>query len=158
MDKLTPQKRSENMGRIRSIDTKPELLVRKYLHSNGFRYRLHSHILPGKPDIVLSKYKAIIQVNGCFWHNHGCKYMRIPLSNSLYWETKLKRNSDRDDYNNNLLMELGWRVLIVWECAIKYASKDGLKKALEEIESWIKSDAEYGCIDATSIFPAIPPC
>lgn len=150
MDKLTPQKRSENMGKIRSVNTKPELLVRKYLYSKGFRYRLHSCELPGKPDIVLPKYKAVVQINGCFWHNHECKFMRIPLSNSDYWENKLKRNCDRDTHNNNLLEELGWRILIVWECAIKYASKDSLQKTLEGIESWINSDSKRGDITSTN--------
>lgn len=148
MDKLTPQKRSENMGKIRSVNTKPEVVVRKFLYSKGFRYRLHSSELPGKPDIVLPKYKAIVQINGCFWHKHECKFMRIPLSNSDYWENKLKRNSDRDARNNGLLVEQGWRVLIVWECAIKYASKESLKKTLEGIENWLKSDAEFGNIDS----------
>lgn len=150
MDKLTTQKRSENMGKIRSVDTKPEIVVRKYLYSLGFRYRLHSRVLPGKPDIVLSKYKAVVQINGCFWHSHLCKYMRIPLSNSEYWESKLQKNSDRDTYNNNLLMEMGWRVLIVWECAIKYASKESLQKTLEGIKSWINSDAKCGSIASTN--------
>jgi len=143
VDKLTSQKRSENMGRIRSKDTKPELIVRKYLYSKGFRYRLHSRMLPGKPDIVLPKYKAILQINGCFWHYHECKYMRIPLSNSMYWETKLQRNRDRDVVNNKILMEMGWRVLIIWECALKYASASSRIEILKKIESWVTSAQNY---------------
>lgn len=112
--------RSFNMSRIRSKDTRPELLVRRFLHSKGFRYRLHSKHLPGRPDIVLPRYKAAIFVHGCFWHSHGgCKTAHIPSSNQDYWINKLNRNMARDAEHQQKLQALGWRVLIVWECELK---------------------------------------
>lgn len=108
------------MSAIRSGDTKPEMIVRKYLHSQGFRYGLHNHKLPGSPDIVLRKYRTVIFINGCFWHGHkGCKYYRIPKSNVEFWETKINRNIERDAKNVAELAAKGWRVIIVWECELK---------------------------------------
>jgi DNA mismatch endonuclease (patch repair protein) len=131
------------MSRIGSADTKPEMLVRKFLFSKGFRFRLHSKNLPGKPDIVLKKYRAVIFVNGCFWHNHvGCRYAKIPDSNRDYWLPKLQRNKERDEEERNALLALGWRVLIVWECAIK--TKASREKALPEVESWLRGSDPVG--------------
>ncbi|MCB5287741.1 MAG: very short patch repair endonuclease [Candidatus Cloacimonetes bacterium] len=141
MDNLSKSERSINMSKIKSKNTRPEMLVRKYLFSKGFRYRLHSSKLPGKPDIVLTKFNAVIMINGCFWHNHGCKYMRIPKTNSLYWEQKLGRNKERDEKNLRLLKKGQWRVLIVWECAIKYSSDIDIQRLLELIVHWITTDA-----------------
>ena len=112
--------RSYNMSRIRSKDTKPEELVRKYLFSKGFRYRKNDVRLPGKPDIVLPKYKVVIFVNGCFWHGHdGCRYFVWPKNNSEFWKKKIVGNMVRDQKNYALLRELGWRVFVVWECELK---------------------------------------
>lgn len=112
--------RSYNMSRIRSKDTKPEIIVRKHLFSNGFRYRLHSKLLPGKPDIVLSKYKTVIFVHGCFWHSHeDCKHATIPKSNIDYWEKKIAGNVTRHLSVSNQLKTLGWKEIIVWECELK---------------------------------------
>lgn len=98
----------------------PEMIVRKYLHSKGFRFRLHDKKLPGKPDIVLAKYKTVIFVHGCFWHAHeGCKYFRAPESNTDYWSAKIKRNIVRDELGRKALEDKGWRVLVVWECELK---------------------------------------
>ena len=112
--------RSYNMSRIRSKDTKPEELVRKYLFSKGFRYRKNDVRLPGKPDIVLPKYKTVIFVNGCFWHGHqGCRYFVWPKNNAEFWKKKIGDNIQRDDKICSLLKELGWNVIVIWECELK---------------------------------------
>lgn len=108
------------MSRIRSKDTKPEELVRKYLFSKGFRYRKNDVRLPGKPDIVLPKYKTVIFVNGCFWHGHqGCRYFVWPKNNAEFWKKKIGDNIQRDDKICSLLKELGWNVIVIWECELK---------------------------------------
>ena len=112
--------RSYNMSRIRSKDTKPEELVRKYLFSTGFRSRKNDVRLPGKPDIVLPKYKTVIFVNGCFWHGHqGCRYFVWPKNNAEFWKKKIGDNIQRDDKICSLLKELGWNVIVIWECELK---------------------------------------
>lgn len=120
MDDLTEEQRKKNMQRIRSKDTKPEEIVRKYLFAHGFRYRKNDARYPGKPDIVLPKYKTVIFVNGCFWHQHeGCRYAAIPKTREEYWLPKLKRNKERDRAVVEQLHKSGWRVLIIWECEIR---------------------------------------
>ena len=119
-DVHTPKQRSYNMSRIRNKDTKPEELVRKYLFSQGFRYRKNDARLPGKPDIVLPKYKTVIFVNGCFWHAHeGCKYFVWPKNNADFWKKKIESNVARDAKNYQQLENLGWKVLTIWECELK---------------------------------------
>jgi len=119
-DVHTAAVRSFNMSRIRSKDTKPELLARKFLHKNGFRYRLHVKNLPGKPDIVLPKYKTVILVQGCFWHGHpNCKLFKMPASRTEYWETKISKNIANDLKTENLLIAAGYHVLKIWECEVK---------------------------------------
>ena len=115
----TPEQRSYNMSRIRSKNTKPEELVRKFLFSQGFRYRKNDARLPGKPDIVLPKYKTVIFVNGCFWHGHkGCRYFVWPKNNAEFWEEKITGNIQRDKHNHQLLANQGWRVIEIWECQL----------------------------------------
>ncbi|MBQ7974845.1 MAG: DNA mismatch endonuclease Vsr [Clostridia bacterium] len=129
MDNHTKEVRSYNMSRIKSIISKPEELVRKYLFSQGLRYRKNVKTLPGKPDIVLSKYKTIVFVNGCFWHGHkGCRYFVMPKSNTEYWNKKIDNNIKRDELVYQQLSELGWNILIVWECELK---KDKRENTLE---------------------------
>ncbi|HRO09573.1 MAG TPA: DNA mismatch endonuclease Vsr [Saprospiraceae bacterium] len=112
--------RSYNMSRIRAKDTKPELLVRKFLFANGLRYRLHNTKLPGKPDITLGKYHTVIFVNGCFWHGHqSCKYFVLPKTRSEWWKNKIKDTNARDRKSLEELKELGWNTMIVWECELK---------------------------------------
>ena len=119
MDSLSPTRRSANMSRIRSKDTKPEVLVRKVLHRLGYRYRLHRRDLPGVPDLVFPSRKKAIFVHGCFWHQHkGCVDGRLPLSRQDYWQPKLQRNVERDRENTTKLRISGWRVLKLWECDI----------------------------------------
>lgn len=113
------------MSQIRKTDTKPELRVRKFLFTNGFRYRLYNKKLPGNPDIVLPKYKAIIFVNGCFWHAHeGCKYNRLPKTRTEYWHPKILGNVERDKLNLKALKKLGWKTFVLWECDLKSASTE----------------------------------
>lgn len=120
MDNHSALERSYNMSCIKSINTKPEELVRKYLFREGFRYRKNVRNLPGYPDIVLAKYHTVIFINGCFWHAHkNCKSFVYPKSNQTYWKDKLKKNQERDQKNNLLLRRQGWKVLIVWECELK---------------------------------------
>ena len=120
MDTISPERRSEVMSRIRGKDTKPEMLVRRHLHAIGFRYRLHDSKLPGHPDIVLPKWNTVIFVNGCFWHRHeGCKLASTPKSNVEYWESKFRRNVERDKKEREELEKAGWRVIVVWECEAK---------------------------------------
>ena len=119
MDAFTQKKRSEIMSRIRSKNTKPELIVRKYLSSKGYKYRLHDQKLPGKPDIVLKRKKIAIQVRGCFWHGHSCKLANYPKTNRKYWKNKINNNKKRDRKNDKLIRKMGYKLIIVNECKIK---------------------------------------
>ena len=120
MDSLTKEKRSWNMSRIRSNDTTPELVVRSFLFRNGFRFRLHVKDLPGHPDIVLPKYRTVVEGRGCFWHRHpGCRQATMPSTNVEFWREKFKRNVDRDRNTEKQLKELGWNLIVVWECELK---------------------------------------
>lgn len=124
VDTLTPAQRSERMSRIRSANTKPEVALRKALHRLGFRFRLHGRRLPGKPDIVLPKYRTVIFVHGCFWHRHeGCKIATTPKTNTEFWVEKFSRNSLRDSATAEELKRSGWRVIIAWECDLGSAEK-----------------------------------
>lgn len=115
-----PEVRSYNMSQIKGKNTKPEILVRKFLHSKGLRFRLHDKKLPGKPDIVLKKYKTVIQVNGCFWHGHeGCKYFVIPKTRTEWWKEKINMTIKRDEEVKELMNSIGWKVFVIWECQLK---------------------------------------
>ena len=112
--------RSFNMSKIKGKDTKPEMLVRKFLHANGFRYRLHVKDLPGKPDVVLPKYKTVILIHGCFWHIHkDCKYFVVPKTKTDWWMEKLNRNVENDLISAMSLKKLGWKIITIWECSLK---------------------------------------
>ena len=120
MVSITPERRSWNMSRIRGKDTKIEVEVRKYLFAKGFRFRKNDKRFPGKPDVVLPKYKTVIFVNGCFWHMHeGCKQGRLPKSNLDYWREKLEKNVENDKLHEQQLMEMGWNTITLWECELK---------------------------------------
>ena len=128
MDTISSVRRSENMRRIKSKGMKPELVVRTVVHSMGYRYRLHSPDLPGKPDLVFRTRKKVIEVRGCFWHQHqGCSEAHIPKSRTDYWLPKLARNVQRDKANCKRLRALGWRVLVVWECEVDGAKDLSIK-------------------------------
>lgn len=133
MDHISRDHRSWNMSRIGSKNTKPEIVVRKFLYSSGLRYRLHVK-LPGKPDIVMRKRKVAVFINGCFWHGHnGCKYFRLPKTRIDYWEPKITGNIARDLKNYEALEKAGWRCMIVWECEIKRNPLERLDKLHSEI-------------------------
>lgn len=135
-DIKTKESRSYNMSRIAGKDTKPEELVRKYLFSKGFRYRKNVRKLPGTPDLVLPKYRTVIFVNGCFWHGHeGCKYFVWPKNNAEFWRQKIETNISRDQRKEAQLRDLGWNVLIVWECELRSAKKQA---TLERLENKLK--------------------
>jgi DNA mismatch endonuclease (patch repair protein) len=125
--------RSYNMSRIRSGNTKPEMIVRRYLFAQGFRYRLHVKQLPGKPDIVLHKYKTIIFIHGCFWHGHyGCRYYVVPKTRTDWWLDKISKNQVNDEQNVNKLMNAGWKILTIWECELKKAIREQTLFALKQ--------------------------
>lgn len=131
MDSVTPARRSEIMGRVRSRDTKPEMKVRQLIHSMGYRYRLHAKDLPGKPDIVFRKRKKVVFVHGCFWHRHSeCVLARIPKSRTVFWTKKLEANRQRDKRNADELQEMGWNILTIWECELHETEK--LKSKIKE--------------------------
>ena len=136
-DIFSSEKRSNIMSKISGKNTKPEILIRKFLFSKGFRYRINVKALPGKPDIVLPKYTTVIFVNGCFWHGHTCKKGRIPSSNTDFWKEKILNNKLRDKKNLDLLTELGWKVIIIWLCEINNISnrKIRFECLLEELKS-----------------------
>lgn len=126
--------RSRNMAAIRGKDTKPEVVLRRALFASGFRYRLHVRRLPGSPDLVFSKYRAVLFVHGCFWHRHeGCKYTTMPRSNEEFWRFKFQNNVGRDARNVDLLRDAGWRVGIVWECALKRS----VPETIDAISLWL---------------------
>lgn len=130
-DTLTPLQRSERMSRIRSRHTKPELWVRRMLHARGFRFRLHRADLPGRPDLTLPKYKAVVFVQGCFWHAHHCQKGRIPSTRPDFWKEKFEKNKRRDARNTRALRASGWRVLSIWECEL--ASPADRERAVERL-------------------------
>lgn len=130
-DRLTPAQRRLCMQHIHSKGTKPEMIVRQYLHAHGFRYRLHHDRLPGHPDLVLRKYRTCIFVNGCFWHGHeGCRYHSIPKTNTEFWTAKIEHNRERDREDIQKLKEMGWHTIIVWECQLKPAVREASLKSL----------------------------
>lgn len=123
--------RSYNMSRIKGKDTKPEMLVRKFLFANGYRYRLHDKKLPGKPDIVLPKYKTVIFIHGCFWHGHsGCKYYKVPQTNTEWWLNKINGNKVNDEKAVKALKKDGWKIITLWECDLKPAKVDQILHSL----------------------------
>ncbi len=136
VDKAT---RSRMMSGIRGKDTKPEIFIRKGLFAKGFRFRLHSRKLPGKPDIVFPRYKAAILVHGCFWHGHRCPLFKWPSSNSGFWRKKIDRNREVDKAAIKALSGLGWRVLTVWECAIKGPCRISQNNIIRKAGTWLRS-------------------
>ena len=137
-DHLSPEKRSWNMRRIRSRDTTPELRVRSLLHRAGYRYRIHVTRMPGKPDIVLPRYRTVVFVNGCFWHRHpGCRYATIPRSNTAYWREKFERTIARDETAHTTLRQNGWAVVVVWECQTRDA-ESLISLLCESLPQWTR--------------------
>lgn len=137
-DRRTPLQRSYNMSRIHGKNTSPELKVRRWLHGQGFRFRVNVRMLPGSPDIVLAKYRTCIFVNGCFWHGHkGCSKYTVPKTNVEFWKEKVARNQERDLINNQRLETMAWNIITVWECEL---TKSRLSETLYRVESEIKAN------------------
>lgn len=147
-DIVSPGKRSAMMRAVRSKDTKPELLVRRGLHVRGLRFKLHDASLPGRPDLVLPKWRTVVFVQGCFWHGHGCGYSRLPEKNREFWAHKIRANVARDEANKKSLAVAGWNVLEVWTCQLRKAGKSGLPDLLDQLADAIKgqgrADASEG--------------
>src|SRR5690606_10617592 len=131
------------MTAIRGTNTRPELLIRKELFARGYRYRLNDKRLPGKPDLVLKKYRAVIFVHGCFWHRHNCPLFKWPSTRAEWWKEKLEGNRLRDQRQLSELQELGWRTLVVWECALKGKLRLQPEGLFEQIEGWLLSDTSH---------------
>lgn len=127
------------MSGIRSKNTKPELALRKALHRRGFRYRLHGSDIPGKPDIVFRSRRAVIFVHGCFWHGHHCPLFRLPSTRPEFWENKIAANRKRDDFVRARLSDMGWRQLVIWECATRGKNADSLESVADRAAGWLRS-------------------
>jgi DNA mismatch endonuclease (patch repair protein) len=142
-DIVTSSVRSRMMAGIRATNTRPEIVVRHGLHRHGFRYRLHASGLPGKPDVVLTRHHAVVLVNGCFWHGHHCHLFRWPHSRKDFWKKKITRNRCRDTEVREALSQAGWRVLVIWECAIKGREKRPINDVLDEAADWIRKGGQW---------------
>ena len=143
-DIVTSTVRSQMMSGIRSKDTRNEKGVRKALHAAGFRYRLHRRDLPGTPDITLPRYRAVIFVHGCFWHGHDCHLFKWPATRPEFWVAKISGNQKRDQQARSSLMQLGWRQLVIWECALRGKHRMDFDNLLANVTNWIKSDLAEG--------------
>jgi DNA mismatch endonuclease (patch repair protein) len=141
-DVVDPATRSRMMAGIRSRNTKPEILIRSLLHRQGFRFRLHVRNLPGKPDMVFPRYRAVVFVHGCFWHGHDCPLFKWPGTRPEFWREKIGRNQNNDYRTRTALITAGWRVGIVWECAIRGAGKD-LGEVTRRLADWLHSDVPF---------------
>ena len=130
------------MSRIRGRNSLIELSVRKAMFSRGFRYRLHDKTLPGKPDMVFPRWRAVVFVHGCYWHGHDCALFRLPSSNREFWQTKIERNRARDARNISELNSLGWRIGVVWECALRNRGPKGLETVANRLSEWLKGKEE----------------
>jgi len=153
-DVLTPEQRRLVMSRIRGKNTKPEMLIRRGLHGRGLRYRLHGKGMPGKPDMVFPKYRTVVLVHGCFWHGHGCSLFKWPKTRAAFWKSKIDGNMERDVQVLTALNADGWRVLVVWECALKGKQRRDLAEVLDQAEVFIRGSrkpfaeiAEYESIE-----------
>lgn len=146
VDRLTPDQRRLNMSRVRAKDTRPEMIVRRLLHSLGFRFRLHRRDLPGRPDIVLPRYRAAIFVHGCFWHGHDCSLFRMPATRTDFWAMKIAANRRRDEDAVSRLHDIGWRSLLIWECALRGRGRLPEEKLTDRITAFILGHAPFGAI------------
>ncbi|MBK9169103.1 MAG: DNA mismatch endonuclease Vsr [Bryobacterales bacterium] len=138
-DVLTPAQRRLNMSRIHSKDTKPEMLLRRGLHAQGFRFRLHRRDLPGCPDIVFPRFRSVVFVHGCFWHGHNCRMFKLPTTRATFWAGKIHGNQARDVHAISELEAAGWRTLVVWECALRGPERRPVAEVLAQVSSWLLS-------------------
>ena len=153
-DIVSKEVRSKMMSCIRGKNTLPELLIRHGLFALGFRYRLHVKDMPGKPDLVFPKYKTALFINGCFWHRHDCKLFKAPSTNQVFWEIKITRNILNDEKNRSLLINAGWKVVIVWECAIKN-KKTEFPALIQKVSKIIKKTCGVSFYEITDSTPLI---
>lgn len=144
MDVLTPEQRTLNMRMIKGRDTKPEILIRKALHRAGMRYKLHVASIPGRPDIVFPRYRAIVQVNGCFWHGHDCPLFRLPSTRREFWEAKINGNRVRDQATQAAQQEANWRAFVVWECSLKGPGKRPFAEVIAACIEFIRGTERTG--------------
>ena len=154
MDVVDAKTRSRMMSGIRGKNTKPELMIRSGLHRRGYRFRLHARYLPGRPDIVLPRYKAIILVHGCFWHGHDCHLFKWPSTRSEFWREKIRGNVARDKRNLAACLDEGWRTITIWECALKGKHAIGINAVLDQVEAWLSGksgEGEVGCTGASAV-------
>lgn len=142
-DVLTPEQRRFNMSRVRSKDTRPEMLLRKGLHARGLRFRLHRKDLPGCPDLVLPKYHAVIFAHGCFWHGHNCPMFKLPTTNSEFWSRKVLRNRTNDSAVLGALHQQGWRVMVVWECVLRGRARWPFDEVLDTVMAWLEGSGPF---------------
>lgn len=143
-DVLTAEQRRHNMSRIRGKDTKPEMLIRRGLHARGLRYRLHDRKLPGRPDLVFPKYHTAIFIHGCFWHAHGCALSKLPATRRDFWAEKLDTNAQRDRKATQALQADGWRVLVIWECAMHGPTRLEMEDVLDAADLFLRSGMAMG--------------
>lgn len=142
-DVLTPEQRRWVMSQIKGKDTKPEILMRRGLHRRGLRYKLHQANMPGKPDMVFPKYRAVVFVHGCFWHGHGCSLFKWPKTRAAFWKAKINRNIERDREVRIALKTAEWRVIVIWECALRGKYRRALPGVLHDTEAYIRHGREF---------------
>jgi DNA mismatch endonuclease (patch repair protein) len=140
-DKCSKETRSRMMSGIKNKNTKPEIMIRKELFANGFRYRLHNGKLPGKPDLVLRKYNAVVFIHGCFWHGHNCRYFVWPKSNTEFWKEKIRNNKKNDKKVIEELKEQGYRICVFWECVTR--DHDLFPQAMKQLRAWLPGDDKF---------------
>ncbi len=143
MDIVDAKTRSKMMSGIKAKNTSPEIYIRKYLHSLGFRFRLHANNLPGKPDVLMPKHRLAIFIHGCFWHGHKCRYFKLPKTRTEFWLDKISKNQQRDILQLENLKKQGWRVLVIWECAVRYMKKNEHYPLMNMLKEWISVGGEY---------------
>jgi len=154
VDVLTTKQRQLNMSRIRGRDTEPEMLIRRGLHARGLRYRLHDRTLPGRPDLVFPKYHTAVFIHGCFWHAHGCRLSKLPATRQDFWKKKLEGNAARDHKAIEALQAGGWRVLVIWECALRGVSRLGESQVFQRAEHFIRGECSLLDIAGSAKAPA----
>lgn len=150
-DVVDVETRSRMMSNIRSKNTSPELLIRKALHARGFRFRVHAKNLPGTPDLVLPKYKAAVFIHGCFWHGHRCRYFKVPQTRQEFWLEKIGKNQARDEQQIASLRAQNWRVLTIWECAVRSMKKQKTPLLIDQIVYWLLQGSALAQIDETHL-------
>lgn len=139
--------RSRMMSGIKGKNTSPELVIRKALHARGFRFRIHTTHLPGKPDLILPKFRAAIFVHGCFWHGHNCRYFKTPKTRTEFWMDKIEKNKVRDAIQIAKLNEAGWRTLIIWECAIRKMKSENSITLIDTVAAWLSQNSTFHELD-----------